>query len=191
MMQLSTAKLGFMLRFIVGILLAVPLVQAQPPTQPLCEELIGSIEAAFDGASEVIMSTEIRQGILEYAYSKMRLYKQNGVWESSVLEQRGVRRPDNAGQSDEGEAPSFQLSCQQAVITALEEGWLLELEEENPDFPIKAWTLRFVEARQGYLPVEVRGQIDTRIAFIPFRGTVISGFEAWQFPLQYVNPNER
>ena len=152
-------------------------------TQESCESLLGSIEASFNTAREVIMSTEIKQGNIEYAYTKIRLFKDKAEeWQSEQLEQRGIPRPSDAQQEDDGEEPSFDFNCELHELTETETGWLLNIEEADKDLPIKDWQLSFETVKNIIVPTEIAGTIETSILFIPFRGRFSTQFSEWQVP---------
>lgn len=151
--------------------------------QQSCEALVASIDTAFSEASEVIMSTQIMQGKFEYAYSKLRLYKDDlGEWQSEQLEQRGLPRPPETRDEDEGAEPSFTFDCTQHELSSTGAGWDLQIVEQNKDFPIKDWAMKFTREQGQVVPTEIQGQIDTRILLIPFKGTILTSFANWTFP---------
>ena len=152
--------------------------------QESCESLVGSIELAFESANEVIMSTEIKQGALEYAYTKMKLYKDDAdEWQSEQLEQRGIPRPPQGDESEEdGEEPSFEFDCTSHELIETPGGWQIVIDEQDDDIPIKEWELRFEEKAGVVVPVEIAGSIETSIFFIPFNGRFSTSFADWRFP---------
>jgi hypothetical protein len=144
-----------------------------------CEGLITSIETAFEQAVEVIMSTQIMQGNREFAYSRIRLYKEGDAWQSETLEERGVRRP-NTAQSDDGAEPSFAFDCTEHTLSTTAQGWRLEITEQNDDLPIDRWQLEFTRSQGVVVPLSVSGQFEARILLIPFRGTFVTSFAGWR-----------
>lgn len=150
--------------------------------QQTCEALVASIDTAFAEASEVMMSTQIMQGNLEYAYSKMRLYKDTqGEWQSEELEQRGLPRPPETRDEDEGAEPSFEFDCSEHELSSTGAGWSLQIVEQDKDLPIKGWAMKFSRTQGQVVPLEIQGQIDTRILLIPFKGTILTSFADWSF----------
>lgn len=148
-------------------------------TQMDCEGLITSIETAFEQAVEVVMSTQIMQGTREFAYSRIRLYKEGDNWQSETLEERGVRRP-NSAQSDDGAEPSFAFDCTEHTLSTTAQGWRLEITEQNEDLPIDRWQLEFTRSQGVVVPLTVSGQFEARILLIPFRGTFVTSFDGWR-----------
>ena len=165
--------------FLISCLIVSSLVLAQES----CESLLDSIEGSFESADEVIMSTEIKQGSIEYAYTKIRLFKDEAEeWQSEQLEQRGIPRPPDAQAEDDGEEPSFEFSCELHELSETETGWFLNIEETDKDLPIKDWQLSFETVKNIIVPTEIAGTIETSILFIPFRGRFSTQFSEWQVP---------
>lgn len=161
----------------------VLLVLGQGFAQQSCEALVASIDSAFAEASEVIMSTQIMQGQLEYAFSKIRLYRDEaGEWQGEELEHRGLPRPPETRDEDEGAEPNFKFNCAVHNLVSVGSGWQLAIEEQDKEFPIKAWALSFTREQGQVVPTEINGQIETKILLIPFRGMVLTSFSDWVFP---------
>jgi hypothetical protein len=149
--------------------------------QQSCQNLVDSIELAFENAKQVIMSTEIMQGNIEYAYTKFRLYKDEaGTWQSEQLEQRGIPRPPD-DQAEEGEEPSFAFACDSHKLISTGSGWDLAIEEANKDLPIKNWQMSFTRTKGNVVPTVIAGNIEARILLIPFKGHFATTFTDWQF----------
>ncbi len=150
--------------------------------QENCKVLVDSISHAFDKANEVIMSTQIMQGDNEFAYTKIRLFKDDaGEWQSENLEQRGFPRP-NDNNNDDDEEPSFEFSCDQHDLIERSGQWQLKIEEPDEELPIKAWELSFKKENNQIVPIEIAGDIEARVLFIPFKGRFSTFFSDWQFP---------
>jgi len=148
---------------------------------PTCEALIGSIEGAFDRADEVVMTTEITQGQRDFAYSRVRLYKDaEGEWQSEVLEERGQRRPGES--NDESSEPDFTFTCAGHMLEATPDGWTLTLPEQDSDIPVKAWQLEFTNRANTLVPVKISGDFEAKILFVPFSGTFSTSFSNWILP---------
>lgn len=146
-----------------------------------CSELLSSIGAAFDAATEVVMTTDITQGEREFAYSRLRLFRaEDGTWASEVLEQRGQQRPQ---ERDGGSAePQFDFSCAGNMLEASGRGWTLVLPEQESDLPVGRWTLHFGRSAGRVVPEAVTGDFTARILFLPFRGSFRVRFSDWRFP---------
>lgn len=158
------------------------LLMGQALAQQNCEGLIASIDTAFDTAYEVTMSTQIKQGDLEYAYTRMKLFKDaQGQWQAEQLEQRGIPRPAETRREGEGAEPSFAFSCAAHQLVSSSSGWELELQEQDKDLPIKTWQLSFRREQGKIVPLEISGLIDTWFLFIPFKGNFSTSFSNWQF----------
>ncbi len=152
--------------------------------QETCETLVASIEQTFDKASQVIMTTNIMQGQREFAYSKLKLYKDRaGEWQSDILEQRGVQRPQNSQGTEDGAEPSFEFSCDEHEIIEETSGWTLSLQEQNPDIPVEAWVVTYGYENNALVPLSISGDFEAKILLIPFRGSFNTSFSDWTIPV--------
>lgn len=166
------------MKYLLGLTLLFSTALAAPPT---CQELVDSVEAAFDIASEVTMTTEIMQGEREFAYSEVLLFKDDaGEWQSEIVEQRGRQQPDD---EDDGEEPDFAFSCEGGAVSEAEDGWLLELPKQDSEIPVNAWALTFTDRLGNTVPVEIAGDFEARILLVPFKGTFSTRFTDWDVPV--------
>jgi hypothetical protein len=150
-----------------------------------CERLLETITLSFEVASEVKMTTQIMQGSREFAYSKLRLYKDRaGEWQSETLEQRGVQRPDDSEGQDDGAAPTFDLNCEGHTLTENADSWHLTLPQQGEDSPVKQWDVFLVRQGETIVPSKVAGTFEARVLFIPFTGSFTSEFFEWYIPSQ-------
>jgi hypothetical protein len=153
-------------------------------TPPNCEQLIETITTTFDVASEVKMTTQIMQGEREFAYSKLRLYKDRaGEWQSEILEQRGAQRPEDSEGQEDGAEPTFDLNCEGHTLVETEEGWSLTLPQQG-DSPVKQWDILLEQQANIIVPTRVAGNFEARVLFIPFQGSFITEFAEWYIPTQ-------
>jgi hypothetical protein len=156
---------------------------AQTPVT--CERLIETITTAFDTATEVKMTTQIMQGSREFAYSKLRLYKDKaGEWQSETLEQRGIQRPADSEGREDGAEPSFDLNCEGHTLVETDQGWQLTLPQQGEDSPVKQWDVSLIRQADTIVPTKVAGTFEARVLFIPFRGSFITEFAQWQIPVE-------
>ena len=166
--------------FILTTLLLLPLGYAQET----CESLTSSIEQVFDIANGVIMTTNIMQGKREFAFSKIRLYKDtSGQWQSEMLEQRGIQRPEDSESNGDGAEPTFAFNCEGHELSQENKTWNLLLQEKNPDIPVKAWKVAFGKNFDTLVPLSVSGEFEARILLIPFRGSFNTAFSDWSIPV--------
>jgi hypothetical protein len=151
--------------------------------QETCETLVASVEGTFDKASQVIMTTNIMQGNREFAYSKIKLYKDRaGEWQSEMLEQRGMQRPEDSQGREDGE-PTFEFSCEGHDMIQDDSGYTLTLQEQNPDIPVDAWVVTYGYVNDTVVPLSVSGNFEARILLIPFRGSFNTVFSDWVLPV--------
>ena len=151
--------------------------------QETCESLVASLEQSFEIASQVIMTTNIMQGEREFAYSKLKLYKdRTGQWQSEMLEQRGMKRPEDSEGADDGAEPSFSFDCDGHELIQQESSWTLTLQESNPDIPVDAWVVTYSYSGSVVVPISVSGAFEAKILFIPFRGSFNTSFSDWVIP---------
>lgn len=157
---------------------------AQTPVT--CERLLETISEAFDKATEVKMTTQIMQGSREFAYSKLRLYKdENGEWQSEMLERRGMQRPEDSEGQEDGAEPTFDLNCAgHTLVETQQGGWQLTLPQQGEDSPVKQWDVSLMRQANTIVPSKVAGTFEARVLFIPFRGSFTTEFAEWQIPVE-------
>lgn len=159
--------------------------------QVTCEGLLETITTAFDTATEVMMTTQIMQGEREFAYSKLRLYKDEaGEWQSEELEQRGVRRPEDSEGTEDGAEPTFDFNCEGHTLKETERGWDLMIPETREEIPVKQWDVSLVRQEASIVPTKVAGRFEARVLFIPFRGSFITEFSDWILPTEAAGSND-
>lgn len=159
--------------------------------QVTCERLLETITGAFDVATEVQMTTQILQGGREFAYSKLRLYKdETGEWQSEELEHRGVRRPDDSEGTEDGAEPTFDFNCEGHTMTETDKGWDLVIPETREEIPVKQWDVSLIRQADAIVPSRVAGQFEAKVLFIPFRGSFTTEFSNWILPAAPTGQNE-
>jgi hypothetical protein len=124
------------------------------------------------------------QGKREFAYSKIRLFKDDASqWQSEMLEQRGMQRPDDSEDSEDGAEPTFEFDCEGHELSQTDHQWNLTLKEKNLDIPVKAWNLAFGKELGTIVPISISGEFEARILLIPFRGNFNTAFSDWSLPV--------
>jgi hypothetical protein len=172
------------LRRLFNVYLLLVFGSSLAQTSVTCERLLETITTAFDVATEVKMTTQIMQGSREFAYSKLRLYKDEaGEWQSETLEQRGVNRPPDSDGQEDGAQPTFDLDCEGHTLVETEVGWDLTLPQQGEDSPVKQWDISLIRRADTIVPTRVAGAFEARLLFIPFKGSFMSEFAEWQIPL--------
>lgn len=165
---------------VVCVTTSFGLTQTPPIT---CERLVETITEAFDKAVQVQMTTQIMQGSREFAYSKLKLSKDRaGEWQSEILEQRGMQRPDDSEGQEDGAEPTFDLNCEGHTLTETDGGWQLVLPQQGEDSPVKQWDVSLVLQGETIVPSKVAGSFEARVLFIPFRGSFSTEFAEWLIP---------
>jgi hypothetical protein len=176
------------MKFLVGCVFLFSCVSF---AQVTCERLIDTITTAFDTATEVMMTTQIMQGNREFAYSKLRLYKDEvGEWQSEELEHRGVRRPADSEGTEDGAEPTFDFNCEGHTLTETEKGWDLVIPETREDVPVKQWDISLIRQASSIVPTKVAGQFEARVLFIPFTGSFTTEFSDWVLPSEVAGSND-
>jgi hypothetical protein len=176
-------------KYVLGVL-AVCLCCNVGTAQVTCERLLGTITTAFDTATAVMMTTQIMQGQREFAYSKLRLYKDEaGQWQSEELERRGARRPEDSEGTEDGAEPSFDFNCEGHTIAETEKGWDLIIPETREDVPVKQWDVSLERKADTIVPTKVAGQFEARVLFIPFTGSFTTEFSDWVLPAKPTGTN--
>lgn len=173
------------------LIITLSLLSSCSFAQVSCERLLETITGAFDVASEVQMTTQIMQGGREFAYSKLRLYKDEaGEWQSEELEHRGVRRPEDSEGTEDGAEPTFDFNCEGHTLTETETGWDLVIPETREDVPVKQWDVSLMRHASSIVPSKVAGQFEAKVLFIPFRGSFTTEFSDWILPVEATSQNE-
>jgi len=171
-----------MRRHLLVLACAIGFGAAAFASAPTCETLVDSLPEALRDAREVVVSVSVEQGGREIAFERSRILREpDGSTSTTVLEQRGLRRPGGAG----GEAPGgdgFALPCDDHELDMDGDGQLhLSLRDPDPDTPVAEWSLRFDYADGRWRPLELIAPFTVRVLFVPVRGRFVTSFEGWQF----------
>ena len=167
------------------LIILVALFSSFALASPSCQELIDSVEVAFEKADEVIMDLRVSQAIFEVGYIKLRLFKNaEGVWDSENLEQRGLKPPEkDEGQSAE---PTVKFNCQESqnniTITDTSDGWNLLMIESDKDKKVKRWILDFSTVNNLIVPTKVVAEYEIAVLLIPIAGQAVTNLSNWRFP---------
>jgi hypothetical protein len=173
------------------LIITLGLLSSYSVAQVTCEGLLETITGVFDVATEVQMTTQIMQGGREFAYSKLRLYKDEaGEWQSEELEHRGMRRPEDSEGTEDGAEPTFDFNCEGHTLTKTEKGWDLVIPETREDVPVKQWDVSLIRQADAIVPSKVAGQFEAKVLFIPFRGSFTTEFSDWILPVEPTGQNE-
>ncbi len=148
-----------------------------------CQDLVDSIELAFDRADSVVMEVWLEQSIFEIGYTKLQLYKDVDTWKSEVLEKRGAQHQKKEGGSAE---PDIGFDCKASdskiIILETENGYLLEVIESDKSKKIKHWILKFSSRAGLLLPTEVIAKFEISVLTIPLAGQAVTKLSNWTFP---------
>jgi len=167
------------------LIILVVLFSSIALASPSCQELIDSVEIAFEKADEVIMDLRVSQAIFEIGYIKLRLFKNNeGIWDSENLEQRGLKPPEK--DEDKGAEPTVKFNCQDSenniTITDTSDGWNLLMLESDKDKKVKRWILDFSTVDNLIVPIKVVAEYEITVLLIPVAGQAVTNLTNWKFP---------
>jgi len=152
------------------------------PNPPTCEALVAALPDSLASAREVVVAVTLEQGGREVAFERSRVQRDDDGVTTTVLERRGLRRPDGGDGGGTGGAQGFGLPCDDHDL-GLEEGGVvrLELRDPDPEAVVERWTLRFGLLDGAWRPLELVAPFTVRVLFVPVRGRFVTTFEAWVF----------
>ncbi len=152
---------------------------SNPPT---CEALVAALPDSLASAREVVVAVTLEQGGREVAYERSRVQRDDDGVTTTVLERRGLRRPDGGDGGGAGGTQDFGLPCDDHDLT-FEDGDTarLELRDPDPDAVVERWSLRFGLLDGAWRPLELTAPFTVRVLFVPVRGRFVTTFEAWVF----------
>jgi len=169
-------------RIHLALVLAAILVLGAPAyaADPTCAALVAVLPASLEAALEYEVAVAVEQGGREVAYERLLVRREaDGTRSATVLERRGLRRPDAAGDGEGGGA--FALPCDDHDLD-LEGGMAhLTLRDPNPRAPVAVWSLRFALLDGGWRPLELIAPFEVRLLFVPVRGRFVTTFAGWRF----------
>ena len=179
-----------MLRRLLVLTYAIGLGAAGFASAPTCDELVAALPAALRDAREVVVAVSLEQGGREIAFERSRIVRDpDGHTSTTVLEQRGLRRPGSGGGQGPGggggQPPGgdgLALPCDDHELDVDSDGHLrLHLRDADPDAPVAEWSLRFGYADGRWQPLELVAPFTVRVLLVPVRGRFVTSFEGWQF----------
>ncbi len=147
---------------------------------PTCEALVAALPASLESAHEVVVAVTLEQGGREIAFERSRIVRSDGVVTTTVLERRGLRRPDGAGGGAGGDA-GFALPCDDHDLVLEGGDARLELRDPDADAVVRRWSLRFGLIEGAWRPLELVAPFTVRVVFVPVQGRFVTTFEGWRF----------
>ena len=168
------------------LLLAAALVWGAPAnaTEPTCAALVAALPASPAAALEFEVAVAVEQGAREVAYERSLVRREaDGSTSTTVLERRGLRRPEAVGDGGGGGGDAFALPCDDHDLDLdLERGSAhLTLRDPDPDAAVAAWSLRFALLDGAWRPLELIAPFEVRLLFVPVRGRFVTTFAGWRF----------
>lgn len=168
------------LRAAVLVVLAVVLGAPALAAAPTCATLVAALPASLEAALEVEVAVAVEQGGREVAYERSRVRREaDGTTSTTVLERRGLRRPEGAGAGGGGDA--FALPCDDHDLEVEGDVAHLTLRDADPEAPVARWSLRFERVAGDWRPMELIAPFEVRVLFVPVRGRFVTTFDAWRF----------
>ncbi len=169
----------------LAFFLALTLVAGAPAfaADPTCTGLVATLPGSLEAALEVEVAVAVEQGGREVAYERSLVRRESdGTTSTTVLERRGLRRPDAAGDGGGGgDGDAFALPCDDHDLD-LEGGVArLTLRDADPDAPVAVWSIRFEQIDGAWRPMELVAPFEVRVLFVPVRGRFVTTFDAWRF----------
>jgi len=144
--------------------------------------LVASLPASLEAALEFEVAVAVEQGGRELAYERSLVRREvDGTTSATVLERRGLRRPDAAGDGGGGGGGAFALPCDDYDLEFEGGTAHLTLRDPDPDAPVAVWSLRFALLDGGWRPVELVAPFEVRLLFVPVRGRFVTTFGGWRF----------
>lgn len=164
----------------VVVVLAIPFAVAAEPT---CESLVAALPDALGTAREVVIAVTLEQGGREVAFERSRVTRDAaGNVATTVLERRGLRRPDGAQGGGDGGVGELALPCDGHELLVTPDGDVtLLLRDPDPAAPVASWTLRYALQGGRWRPLELAAPFELRVLFVPVRGRFVTTFEEWVF----------
>jgi hypothetical protein len=153
------------------------------PSPPTCEALVAALPESLASAREVVVSVTLEQGGREVAFERSHVLRDEDGVTTTVLERRGLRRPDGGdGDGAGGGAQDFDLPCDDHDLTLEADGTArLELRDPDPDAVVERWSLHFGLLDGAWRPLELSAPFTVRVLFVPVRGRFLTTFDAWVF----------
>jgi len=165
------------------LLLAATLVLGAPAyaAEPTCAALVAALPTSLAAALEFEVAVAVEQGAREVAYERSLVRREaDGTTSTTVLERRGLRRPEAAGGGGGG-GDAFALPCDDHDLE-LEGGTAhLTLRDPDPDAAVAVWSLRFGLLDGAWRPLELIAPFEVRLLFVPVRGRFVTTFAGWRF----------
>ena len=152
------------------------------PDPPTCEALVAALPESLASAREVVVAVTLEQDGREVAYERSRVQRDDDGVTTTVLERRGLRRPDGGAGGGAGGVHGFGLPCDDHDVTLVEgDTARLELRDPDPDAVVERWSLRFGLLDGAWRPLELTAPFTVRVLFVPVRGQFVTTFDAWVF----------
>ena len=148
-----------------------------------CQDLVDSIELAFDRADSMVMEVWLEQTVFEIGYTKLQLFKNGDKWESRVLEKRGAQHQKKEKQSAE---PDIGFDCadndSEITVSKTQQGWELVVKEAKPEKKVYEWVLDFKDDNGILFPTKVIAKFQISVLAIPINGQAITILSDWRLP---------
>lgn len=167
-----------------ALVLALNLLVGAPAfaVAPTCAALVAALPASLEAAVEVEVAVAVEQGGREVAYERSLVRRApDGTASTTVLERRGLRRPDDAGDGGGAGGDAFALPCDDHDLEVDGGVARLTLRDPDPDAPVAVWSLRFDQLDGVWRPSELIAPFEVRVLFVPVRGRFVTTFAAWRF----------
>ncbi len=166
------------------LIIVIALISSFALAKPSCQELVDSIETAFEKADQLTMDLRISQAVFEIGYIKLNLFKNpEGIWESEIIEQRGAQQKEDKNDSAE---PKIEFDCESSpndiAIKEIDNGWRLEMLESDKTKKIRHWLLEFNLVKGIIVPTKVVADFEIKILLIPVAGQAVTNLTNWQLP---------
>jgi hypothetical protein len=167
---------------VFAVALALTLGAPVLAAEPTCTTLVAALPASLDAALEVEVAVAVEQGGREVAYERSLVRRAtDGTTSTTVLERRGLRRPDAAGGGGGGDEDAFALPCDDHDLDVQGGVARLTLRDGDPDAPVAVWSLRFERVDGIWRPFELIAPFEVRLLFVPVRGRFVTTFAGWRF----------
>ncbi len=172
------------MRIRLVVLFTATLVLGAPASAagPTCAELVAALPESLATALEVEVAVAVEQGGREVAYERSLVRREaDGTRSATVVERRGLRRPEAAGDGDGGGGGAFMLPCDHHDLDLDGDAAHLTLRDPDPGAPVAVWSLRYTRLDGVWRPAELIAPFEVRLLFVPVRGRFVTTFAGWRF----------
>ena len=156
-----------------------------------CQELAETFDATLEQANAYTLTVKLKQGWIELSHTKIEQRKNaEGNWQLEIVEQRGLQRPEDAGEgsSERQSNATFAPNCDFLTDLRFQGNRVhgdFELPEDNllrqggVESYQTTWT--YHEGIASYIPESIEVRATLPLGVLPLPVTFVSRFSNWSF----------